>query len=163
MWRPDQLWEIGWVQSLGQMAHIVVPEVVHTCTTGCGRVISLIVLLSQTLCNFSGGQTAPQYNSPCKPHIGICLQFYGNSHTFPKTVEEVVPSRNRVKSKTKPEEPITPECGFSVNSVYSSKKRKLMDWGFAFRNSCRQRRSALLRRTDKLSKSVVGFSAERRE
>ena len=69
-----------------------------------------------------------------------------------------MPSRKRVKSKTKPEEPITPDCGFfSVNSVYSSKKRKLMDWSFAFRNSCRQRRSALLRRTDKLSRSVVGF------
>ena len=69
-----------------------------------------------------------------------------------------MPSRKRVKSKTKPEEPITPDCGFfSVNSVYSSKKRKLMDWSFAFRNSCGQRRSALLRRTDKLSRSVVGF------
>ena len=69
MWRPDQLWETGWVQSRGQNANIVVPEVEHTCTTGRGRVILLTVLLSQTLCNFSGVQTAPQYNSPCKPHI----------------------------------------------------------------------------------------------
>ena len=34
---PDQLWEAGRVQSLGQKANIVVPEVVHTCTKGRGR------------------------------------------------------------------------------------------------------------------------------
>ena len=55
MWRPDQLWETGWVQSHGQKAHIVVSEVEYTCTTGRGRVFLLTVLLSQTLCNFSGG------------------------------------------------------------------------------------------------------------
>ena len=41
---PDQLWETGWVQSLGQKANIVVPEVVHTCSAGRGRVIDFAVI-----------------------------------------------------------------------------------------------------------------------
>ena len=111
---PDQLWETGWVQSLGQRASIVVPEVGHTCTTGRGRVIDFAVI-SDSVRPFCKGIT-PEYNSPCKPHIGICLQFtatptqvrvrqacFPKSFAFPKTVEQVVPSRKRMKSKTKPE------------------------------------------------------------
>ena len=41
---PDQLWETGWVQSLGLRASIVVPEVGHTCTTGRGRIIDFAVI-----------------------------------------------------------------------------------------------------------------------
>ena len=41
---PDQLWETGWVQSLGRKANTVVTEVVHTCTTGRGRVIDFAVI-----------------------------------------------------------------------------------------------------------------------
>ena len=70
---PDQLWETGWVQSLGQRASVVVPEVGHTCTTGRGRIIDFAVI-SDSVRPFWRGIT-PEYNSPCKPHIGICLQF----------------------------------------------------------------------------------------
>ena len=41
---PDQLWEAGWLQSLGQKADIVVPEVEHTCTTSRGRVMDFSVI-----------------------------------------------------------------------------------------------------------------------
>ena len=120
---PDQLWETGWVQSLGQRASIVVPEVVHTCTTGRGRIIDFAVI-SDSVRPFWRGIT-PEYKSPCKPHIGICLQFtatptqvrvrqacFPKSFAFPKTVEQVVPSRKRMKSKTKPEEPRKKEIKF---------------------------------------------------
>ena len=120
---PDQLWETGWVQSLGQRASIVVPEVGHTCTTGRGRIIDFAVI-SDSVRPFWRGIT-PEYNSPCKPHIGICLQFtatptqvrvrqacFPKNFAFPKTVEQVVPSRKRMKSKTKPEEPIKKEIKF---------------------------------------------------
>ena len=93
---------------LAKKANIVVPEVVHTCTTGRGRVIDF-ALISTTL----------ECNSTCKPHIGTCLQFtasptqvrvrqacFPKTFAFPKTVDEVVLSRKRMKSKTKPEEPI---------------------------------------------------------
>ena len=79
---PDQLWETGWVQSLGQRASIVVPEVGHTCTTGRGRIIDFAVI-SDSVQPFWRGIT-PEYNSPCKPHIGTCLQVYGHSHTGPR-------------------------------------------------------------------------------
>ena len=41
---PDQLWETGWVQSLGQRASIVAPEVGHTCSSGRGRIIDFAVI-----------------------------------------------------------------------------------------------------------------------
>ena len=119
---PDQLWETGWAQSLGQKANIVVPEVVHTCTTGRGRVIDFAVV-SDSVQPF-WRRITPEYNSPCKPHIGTCLQFtatpaqvrvrqacFPKTFAFPNTVEQV-PSRKRMKSKTKPEEPIKKEVRF---------------------------------------------------
>ena len=62
----------------------------------------------------------PGYNLPCKPHIGKCLQFtatptqasFPKNFAFPKTVEQVVPSRKRMKSKTKTKEPIKKEVKF---------------------------------------------------
>ena len=70
---PDQLWETGWVQSLGQKANIVVPEVEHTCTTGRARTIDFGVM-PDSLQPFWRGIT-PELSSPCKPHIGTCLHF----------------------------------------------------------------------------------------
>ena len=70
---PDQLWGTGWVQSLGQKANIVVPEVGHTCTTGRGRIIDYAVI-SDSVQPLWRGITLEK-NSPCKTHIGICLQF----------------------------------------------------------------------------------------
>ena len=109
---PDQLWETGWVQSLGQKANIVVPEVEHTCNAGPGRVIDF-AFVSDSVQPFWQGIT-PEYNSLC---IGICLQFsaiptqvrvrqacFSKNFAFPNTVEEVVRSRKRMKSMTKPEE-----------------------------------------------------------
>ena len=106
---PDQLWETGWVQSFGQTA-IVVPEVEHTCTTGRGRIIDFAVI-SDSVRRFWRGIT-PELSSPCKPHTGICLHFTATPtqvrvrqtcspkhFAFPKTVEQVVPSRKRMKSK----------------------------------------------------------------
>ena len=179
------------MQSLGQKASIVVPEVGHTCTTGRGRIIDYAVI-SDSVQPFWRSIT-PEYNSPCKPHIGICLQFtatptqvrvrqacFPKNFAFPKTVEEMVPSRKRMKSKTKPEEPIKKEVKFvckaehwelamqSERNTRSGPRKwflsplgfqqqgdKLMHWGNVFRNLCRQRRSALLRRTAKPSMSVL--------
>ena len=118
----DQLWETGWVQSLGQRASIVAPDVGHTCSSGRGRIIDFAVI-SDSVQPFWRGIT-PEYNTPCKPHIGICLQFtatptqvrvrqacFPKNFAFPKTVEQVVPSRKRMKSKTKPEEPRKKQVG----------------------------------------------------
>ena len=111
------------MQSLGQKANIVVPAVGHTCTTGRGRVIDFAVN-SDSVRPFWRRITL-EYNSPRKPHIGVCLQFTGTPSqvrvrqvcfleavAFPKTVKDVVPSRKRMKSKTRPEEPIKKEVRF---------------------------------------------------
>ena len=139
---PDQLWETGWVQSLGQRQYCRAGSG-DTCTTGRGQVIDFGVI-SDSVRPFWRGIT-PEYNSPCKPHIGICLQFtatptqvrvrqacFPKSFAFPKTVEQVVPSRKRMKSKTKPEEPRRkedtswdPKCGFSVYWVFSYKNTRM--------------------------------------
>ena len=55
------------------------------------------------------------------------------------------------------------ESGFPVNWVFCNKKRSLWVGAPLIRNSCRQRRSALLRRTEKLIMSVLDLLAERRE
>ena len=187
---PDQLWETGWVQSLGQKASIVVPEVGRTCTTGRGRIIDFAVI-SDSVQPFWRGVT-PECNSPCKPHIGICLQFaatptqvrvrqacFPENFAFPKTVEQVVPSRKRMKSKTKPEEPRKREVKFvcqaehwksalqsrrktragtpkvvSQSFGFSATRTQACVLGIVFRNSCRTRRSALLRRMASLSMSA---------
>ena len=54
---PDQLWETGWVQSLGQKANIVVPEVEHTCITGRGRVIDFRCYLRLCATLLAGNHT----------------------------------------------------------------------------------------------------------
>ena len=120
---PDQLWETGWVQSLGQRASIVVPEVGHTCTAGRGEL--LILLLSQILCNLSGGESHLSTVRHANHTLAICLQLrplphrsavrqacFPKNFAFPKTVEQVVPSRKRMNSKTKPEEPRKREVKF---------------------------------------------------
>ena len=101
---PDQLWKTGWVQSLGQKANIVVPEVGHTCTAGRGRVIDFAVI-SHSVQPFWRGITA-ENNSPCKPQftatptqVRVRQACFPKNFAFPKTVEQVVPSRNRMKSK----------------------------------------------------------------
>ena len=187
---PDQLWETWWVQSLGLKASTVVPEVEHTCTTGRGRIIDFAVI-SDSVQPFWRG-IALEYNSPCKPHIGICLQFtatptqvrvrqacFPKSFAFPKTVEEVVLSRKRMKSKTKPEEPRKREVKFVCQAErwksalqsrrktragtqrwflsllgFQLQERKHAYWSIVFRNSCRTWRSALLRRMASLSMSA---------
>ena len=119
---PTSTWSLT-TCSIGQKANIVVPEVVHTCTTCRGRIIDFAVI-SESLQPFWRA-IAPELSSPCKPHIGTCLHFTaGPTHIrvkqacfpenfgFPKTVEQVVPSRKRMKSKTKPEEPIKRETKF---------------------------------------------------
>ena len=99
-------------------------------------------VISDSLQPFWRGIT-PEYNSPCKPHIGICLQFTATStqvrvrqacfpenFAFPKTVEQAVPSRKRMKSKTKPEEPSEREVKFVcqaehwVSAVQSRRKTR---------------------------------------
>ena len=107
---PDQLWETGWVQSLGQKANI--------CTLA-QQVVgeSLTLLSSQVLCNLSGGKFHLSSVSSCKPLFGMCLHFtatptqvrvrqacFPKNFAFPKTVDQVVFARKRMKSKTKPEE-----------------------------------------------------------
>ena len=137
----DQLWETGWVQSLSQKVNIVVPEVEHTCTTGRGQIIDYAVI--SDLVQPFWREVTPGYYSPCKPHIGLCLEptatptqvhvrqaCFPKNFAFPKIVEQVVPSRRRMMSKTKPEEAIKktiwpPECGFSVHWVYSNKKKTI--------------------------------------
>ena len=83
MWSATSLGTLdgsGWEQSLGQKANIVVPEVGYTCTTGRGRVIDFGVI-SECVQPFWQGIT-PEYNSPCKSHVVIFLQF--TSHTGPR-------------------------------------------------------------------------------
>ena len=107
---PDPLWETGWVQSLGQKANIVAPEVRHTCTAGRGRVINFAVI-SDSAQSF-WRRITPEYDSPCKPDIGRCLQFtatptqirvrpacFPENFAFPKTVEQVVHSRKRMNQE----------------------------------------------------------------
>ena len=137
---------------------------------------------------FLAGRITPEYNTPCKPHIGICLQFtatpthfrvrqacFPKNFAFPKTVEQVVPSRKRMKSKTKPEEPRKREVKFVCQAEhwksalqsrrktragpqmwflsllgFQLQERKHAYWGIVFRT----RRSALLRRMASLSMSA---------
>ena len=100
---------------------------------------SSILLSSQTL--LAG--IKPEYNSPCTPHFDLCLQFtatptkvrvrqacFPKTFAFPKTVEEVVPSRKRMKSKTKPEEPIKQEIKFVC---------KAQHWDSAMQSECKTR------------------------
>ena len=51
---PDRLWEIGWVQSLGQRPTLSCQRWGRHVLQVVGE--SLILLLSQTLCNLSGGE-----------------------------------------------------------------------------------------------------------
>ena len=104
---------------------------------------------------------------------------FPKNFAFPKTVEQVVPSRKRMKSKTKPEEPIKKEIKFvckaehwgsalpsrcktrsgppnavSQSIGFLSTRTQACVLGIVFRNSCRRRRSALLRRMGSLSMSA---------
>ena len=191
-----EIWQVDFEASQrtavenGSMGNIVVPEVVHTCSAG--RVMDFAVISD------SAQPFTLEYNSPCKPHIGTCLQFtatptqvrvrqacFHKTFAFPKTVEDVVLSRKRMKSKTKPEESIKKEVKFVCkaehwDSVMQSECKtrsgprmwflsllglqqqedKHTNWSTVFRNSCRQRKSALLRRTVKLSMSVQELVVE---
>ena len=112
---------------------------------------------------------------------------FPQNFAFAKTVEQVVPSIKRMKSKTKPEEPIKKEVKFackaedwesatqshcktrsgSPNVVsqplwFTATRRQAHELEQVFRNSHRQRKSALLRRTAKLSMSVLELVAEQK-
>ena len=63
--------ETGWMQSSGQVATIVAPDVAHICT-GRGRVVDCEVI-SNTLQPFRQGITL--LNSTCVPHNALCLQL----------------------------------------------------------------------------------------
>ena len=148
------------MQSLGQKANIVVPEVEHTCTPGRGRVIDFVVN-SDSVRPFWRRITL-EYNSPRKPHIDICLHFtrtptqvrvkqvcFPDTFAFPKTVEEVVPSRMRTKSKTKPEEPIKKEVKFMCKAEH---------WDSSMQSECKTRS-----RLPKVVSQSIGFTATRNE
>ena len=60
-------------RALAKKVNIVVSEVGHTCTAGRGRVIGYAVISESVQPYWR--RITPEYNSPCKPHIGICLQF----------------------------------------------------------------------------------------
>ena len=79
---PDQLWETGWVQSLGQKANIVVPEVVHTCTTGRGLVIDFAVI-SDSLTTLLIGSHTSAHCAVQTTHWDM-FAVHGNSHTGPR-------------------------------------------------------------------------------
>ena len=115
-WSLASCGRLAGCRALVRRPNIVVPVVGHTCTTGRGRIIDCAVI-SDSLRPFWRGITL-EYNSPCKPHTGICLQFtatptqvrvrqacFPKSFAFSKTVEEMVPSRKRLAAKAKPEEP----------------------------------------------------------
>ena len=138
-------------------ANIVVPEVEHTCTPGRGRVIDFAVN-SDSMRPF-WRRITPEYNSPRKPHIGVCLQFtrtptqvrvrqvcFPETCAFPKTAKIVVPSR---KSKTRPEEPIKKEVKFVCKAEH---------WDSAMQSECKTR-SGLPR----VVSQSIGLTATRNE
>ena len=79
---PDQLWETGWVQSLGQRASIVVPEVGHTCTTGRGRIIDFAVISDSVQTIQEGNHTGIQIAMQTT-HWHV-FAIHGHSHTGPR-------------------------------------------------------------------------------
>ena len=79
---PDQLWETGWVQSLGQRASIVVPEVGHTCTTGLGRIIDFAVISDSVRPFWRGYHTGIQF--AMQTTHWYMLAIHGHSHTGPR-------------------------------------------------------------------------------
>ena len=108
----------------GPKANIVVPEVEHTCTAGRGRVIDFAVI-SDSLqpfwlgkshlstirrANFTLGYACSSRATPTQVRVRqACFPKRSRSR---KTVEEMVLSRKRLATKTKPEEPIKKEVKF---------------------------------------------------
>ena len=149
---PDQLWETAGVQSLGQKAN----SWGHTCSTGRGRVMDFSVISD------SAQLITLEYNSPCKPHIDTCLQFtatptqvrvrqacFPKTFAIPKTVEDVVLSRKRMKSKTKPEEPIKKEVKIVCKAEH---------WDSVMQSECKTRSGS-----PNVVSQFIGFTATRRE
>ena len=164
----------------------------HTCmVVGESLILQLFQILVQP---FWRGIT-PEYSSPCKPHIGTCLQFTAaptqgrvRQACLPKNfASRKLSSRwclreKRMKSKTKPHQETRssssarPKIGNQPRKViarhdlatwwflsllgFQQQEHKPRHWGKVSRNSCRQRKSALLRRTAKPSMSVLDLVVE---